>query len=150
MRTAAKATVLVSGSIVAALLVAGVATATDVVDGRPVAAPDAVAVQHADPGTLAQARTDCATEYGSQGALTESHDGQVTLVIDGAGTGYDPEEEIDAAFCVLERLDVPPSVIARMNHTRAIDGMQDAAWGVYTATWTFHPDNGWDLVITEN
>jgi hypothetical protein len=37
-----------------------------------------------------------------------------------------------------------------MQNTRALDGMQDASWDNYKATWSFHPDNGFDLIITES
>jgi hypothetical protein len=36
--------------------------------------------------------------------------------------------------------------VARMGHTRALDGTQRNATG--TVTWTFHPDHGLNIVIT--
>lgn len=128
------------------------ATSSRSVAGTPVAAADtAAAVKHT--GALQEARTTCSPDTGSMGALTESHDGQVTLVIDGVGvddTGYeDPTAEWAAVTCILADLDAPAAVTARMGDTRALDGMQDAEWGVYHATWTFHPDDGMNLVLTE-
>jgi hypothetical protein len=45
---------------------------------------------------------------------------------------------------------VPESVTAQMDGTRALDGRQPASWDGYTASWTFHPDSGFDLIITED
>jgi hypothetical protein len=52
--------------------------------------------------------------------------------------------------CVLDRLDVPDAVIAQMDGTRALDGRQTAEWPGYTASWTYHPDDGLDLIIQES
>jgi hypothetical protein len=35
-----------------------------------------------------------------------------------------------------------------MESTRALDGMQSATWSSYEVTWTYHPDDGLDLIIT--
>ena len=151
MRTAFKAGTLTAGAIVAALLVAGFATTGRTVDGAPVAATnDLSGLAHSSSSELTEARSDCDTGYASLGELTEEHDGEVTLVIDGAGAGPDPEGEITGVFCVLTAIDAPASVTARMQNTRALDGMQDASWDNYKATWSFHPDNGFDLIITES
>lgn len=159
VRTAIKVTLLLASAAVTALLAVGFATATDTVSGAP---RQAASATMQDTSRLAQARTECGTEYGSEGELTEGSDGEVTLVIDTGDTGYDPGygvepsvdydemiEKLDAAYCVLERIGAPPSVTARMDSTRALDGMQDAEWGGFTASWTYHPDEGLNLIITE-
>lgn len=74
-----------------------------------------------------------------------------TLILDLVGD--DPGSGItgtDALPCVLVALDTPQSVIARMEHTRALDGVQDATWGTYSATWSYHPDTGFDLIVTDD
>lgn len=77
-------------------------------------------------------------------------DADHTLVIDtegeepGSGT-----DTFDALSCTLGELDTPQSVIARMDQTRALDGMQTAEWAGFAASWTYHPDDGLDLIITE-
>ena len=50
---------------------------------------------------------------------------------------------------VLVALDTPDSVVNRMSNTRALDGMQEATWGDFEATWTYHPDDGLDLIIEQ-
>jgi hypothetical protein len=49
--------------------------------------------------------------------------------------------------CVLQQLEVPDSVVTRMDTTRALDGRQSAHWKDLEASWTYHPDNGMNLLI---
>lgn len=153
MNKAARLGTVAAGVVVAALLAVGFATATDSVAGEPAAAAEAQAVKH-EASLLTQARTECSPDQGTMGALTETSEGQITLVIDGVGideTGYeDPSAEVSAVFCMLEKVGAPTSVSARMQDTRALDGMQDVTWGDYEATWTYHPDSGMNVIITEN
>jgi hypothetical protein len=92
---------------------------------------------------LADAATTCNT--GTLG------DNDQTLLIDMAGeeTGSGTAT-IDEITCVLGELEAPQSVLAQMDSTRALDGMQSATWSTYKATWTYHPDNGLDLILTHN
>jgi hypothetical protein len=34
-----------------------------------------------------------------------------------------------------------------MEKTRALDGRQTASWSFIEASWTYHPDNGLDVII---
>lgn len=70
-----------------------------------------------------------------------------TLTIDGAndaGMGLD----IGDTACVVAELGITDAAVTRIDQTRALDGMQDATWGDYQASWTYHPDDGLDLLIT--
>lgn len=97
--------------------------------------------------TLTAAKAECA----DSNAYAKLGDGGRTL--DVAGTG---EEHPGAGVtsgeraCILDELGAPASVRMKMGHTRALDGMQSATWGDYEATWTYHPDDGLQLVITTN
>ncbi|GAA1768762.1 hypothetical protein GCM10009747_32200 [Agromyces humatus] len=55
--------------------------------------------------------------------------------------------DLTDVVCVLTELDVPDSVVTRMDSTRALDGRQTADWDQLAASWGYHPDNGLDLVI---
>lgn len=91
---------------------------------------------------LRQAFTECRT--GDLG------DGDHTLVID--SSGEEPASgsaSLTGLTCVLDELETPQSVISKMNRTRALDGMQSATWGDFEASWTYHPDDGLDLIITQ-
>ena len=74
-----------------------------------------------------------------------------TLVIDmrgeDLGSGSLSASEVG---CLLDYLDTPDSVTTQMNSTRALDGMRDASWAGLNATWTYHPDDGLDIIITDN
>ncbi|MDN3903438.1 hypothetical protein [Arthrobacter sp. YD2] len=66
--------------------------------------------------------------------------------------GYDDylggDEADDAQVdCVLRALSMPDSVNSRMGNTRALDGRQSAEWGEFTASWSYHPDSGTNVVI---
>ncbi len=73
------------------------------------------------------------------------------LALDGIGQ----EDFLGASYseitCVIDALKMPKADKARWTHTRALDGVQEAAWssadGSYkiTASWTYHPDNGCDI-----
>lgn len=68
------------------------------------------------------------------------------LSIDGAGDDG-VGASIDEIACILAAIDVPDAVVSRMDGTRALDGMQDASWGDLSASWTYHPDDGLDVIV---
>jgi hypothetical protein len=37
----------------------------------------------------------------------------------------------------------------RMDKTRALDGMQREVFDTFDVSWSYHPDNGLDIVIHE-
>jgi hypothetical protein len=72
-----------------------------------------------------------------------------TLTVDTAGE--DPasgDDTTEGLACILTALDTPRHITARMAATRALDGTQTGTWDAYTATWTYHPDHGMDVVIS--
>lgn len=90
---------------------------------------------------LADASTSC-----TAGTLA---DDDHTLVVDmagqEAGTGA---ATIDDVLCVLSELEAPQAIVAQMEATRALDGMQSATWSTYEVKWNYHPNNGLDLILT--
>jgi hypothetical protein len=77
-------------------------------------------------------------------------DGDKTLVIDTLGEEYGTgSATFDGLMCTLNELKTPQAVIARMGQTRALDGMQSAHWDSFDASWTYHPDDGLDVILTE-
>lgn len=78
------------------------------------------------------------------------------LVVDkGAGLTIDTKGEDDssgasmvATACILKSLEIPESVIAQMDATTAMQGRQTAAWENVEASWTYHPDTGVKVIIT--
>lgn len=49
---------------------------------------------------------------------------------------------------LLDELGFPPATVDRMEQTRALDGTLDAEGDHTTATWTYHPDDGFSVVFS--
>jgi len=49
--------------------------------------------------------------------------------------------------CLTDALDMPDSVRSRISATRALDGRQTATWDGLSASWTYHPDSGLNMVF---
>jgi hypothetical protein len=71
-----------------------------------------------------------------------------TLTIDRMGAEESPGATFTQFDCIIEELDVPDSVVDRIENTRALDGYQDATFGEFAASWTYHPDDGLNMTIT--
>lgn len=71
-----------------------------------------------------------------------------TLILDSEGEDS-AGADITDVYIVLAALDAPESVVAQMGSTRALDGTREATWDGMTATWTYHPDDGLDVIITD-
>jgi hypothetical protein len=96
--------------------------------------------------SLEQAVDEC----GTSAAYIYTADEGRTMIIDHEGEEDAGGASIDELVCVLAMLESPTSVTTQMDSTRALDGRQSASWDVYTATWSYHPDTGVDVIITEN
>ena len=74
-----------------------------------------------------------------------------SISIDGpaAADKYDTLEEEAALICLLGETKAPSGVSARMDNTTALDGAQHETWGTLTVTWTYHPDNGLDVIFED-
>ncbi len=49
--------------------------------------------------------------------------------------------------CVLTELEAPDSLLTRLDSTRALDGTQTGEWAGFSASWTYHPDNGLNIIL---
>lgn len=67
-----------------------------------------------------------------------------SIVIDGADDEY---LSGPAADCVTAALGVDAATMSMINSTTSLMGRQTATNGDFTYTWSFHPDNGLDMVI---
>lgn len=68
-----------------------------------------------------------------------------TLIVDGMGSAGYPD-----LACILLELDTPTSVVAAMDSTTAMMGRQEEEADGFLYEWSYHPDNGLDLIITED
>ncbi|WP_344884570.1 hypothetical protein [Zhihengliuella alba] len=74
-------------------------------------------------------------------------DGQA-LELDGSGEGVlSGGLDTDDQVCVLDGLGMPESGYSRMSSTRALDGTQTISWDAFRASWTYHPDDGLDIIV---
>lgn len=60
-----------------------------------------------------------------------------------------PDDVVDVV-CVLVELKTPSRIMSHMDSTRALDGMQTDKWEQFEARWTYHPDDGMNLTVTES
>jgi hypothetical protein len=103
----------------------------------------------ADPLGLRDTETQLRQAFSSCGS-GELADEDRTLVVDTEGDDYGSgTDSYPSLTCTLDALHTPRSVIAQMEATRALDGMRSAHWAGFEASWTYHPDNGLDVIITE-
>jgi hypothetical protein len=70
-----------------------------------------------------------------------------TLLVDTIGKEDPTGVEITALACLVRELNVPSAVVAHMDSTRALDGRQEDTWPGFTASWSYHPDAGMDLIV---
>ena len=95
-------------------------------------------------------------------------DNDTTLMIDGKRNLTDPEKELikkgtlsedyhdriiegaslDEIVCLLQFLEVPDRVIYAMDHTSSNSGRVSESWDGIEASWTYHPSNGLDIILT--
>lgn len=69
-----------------------------------------------------------------------------SLLMDGEGeeTWGAPSSDI---WCVLDELNVPESTVSKMENTSSMMGVVSDEWDGISAEWTYHPDDGFDLVL---
>lgn len=72
-----------------------------------------------------------------------------TMTISGGGE-KETMYSIEDIACILDELEVPDSMLSRMDSTRALDGQQVGEWDGITARWTYHPEPGLSLILTED
>lgn len=62
---------------------------------------------------------------------------------------YRESVDVVRVACVLQSLDVSDAVLDRMSSTNSLMGEQRARWDGIRAHWSYHPDNGMQIVLTE-
>lgn len=75
-----------------------------------------------------------------------------SLMLDGRGeddrASTPGKLDVEELACALVALEVSEATISKMSSTRALDGMQSASDKNFEYTWTYHPDNGLDIIVT--
>jgi hypothetical protein len=70
----------------------------------------------------------------------------LTMIGEGEETSGAPYGDI---ACILVALDMPDSIASQIDRTTAMMGVQQAAWDDFTASWSYHPDNGLNMIVEQ-
>jgi hypothetical protein len=134
-----------AGGIALVALAAGIAVAVGTTSGTDAGSPTSSTAAQTG---LRHAYTACSLVWGGgEAGIIADHDHTLNLDTDGK---KDPGMlRLSHVQCVLKDLSAPDAVWMHMGDTRALDGRQQDSWGAYTASWTYHPDQGLDVIITE-
>jgi len=115
--------------------------------GGEVITTDPAAIEAANSTTvLEDAVSDCGVE-GNE--FFDVGDEGYSLNIDGKPDKKKRGAKLADTICVLFAIEVPDSVIGRMENTTSLQGVQEAEWDTFTVRWTYHPDNGFDVIIED-
>jgi hypothetical protein len=106
-------------------------------------AAEAAATSQAEVTRLKDAVMSCRGRDADNTMVLEDDDS--TIVID-TGSKYGSTAGMD---CILNELDVPASIEAQIGRTTSMMGVQDAEDDGIEYSWSYHPDNGVDMVITD-
>jgi hypothetical protein len=80
-------------------------------------------------------------------------DTSIDFDTEGATDPVTGNDSIDDIACVLVHLGMPESIGLKVDHTRALDGVQSDTWedpddgADYEVTWSYHPDSGLFLIV---
>jgi hypothetical protein len=89
------------------------------------------------------------SDHGSADGITYG-DNDKTLSLDGEGKeDHNDVVKLDTEMNILQALNISTAIEERIGNTRALDGTLSGEWGTFKATWTYHPDNGLDIVIED-
>ena len=113
------------------------------------------AAQRADDAAMAEAAEQAKSEFFSDAANQCNLDGVVeiadqgrTMIVDGEGEDFGSG---DVSFsdldCIIDAVGAPASVKELMYSTRSLDGRQSGEWDDISASWSYHPDDGLDIIF---
>lgn len=85
---------------------------------------------------------DKANQEPASNYITVEDDGR-TLIVGGGDQFYTGP----AGFCLLDELAAPASTRSKVEGTTSLMGRLTDEFGDYELTWSFHPDNGLDMII---
>ena len=112
--------------------------------GRRSAADGTPTLPFSSVSPFQHAQDGCVTGQGK----TSIEDGGKTLIIDGSGEGDPAGITGEELTCLFTQMKMPESVKAHVFETRALDGRQEDTWDGFRASWTYHPDDGLDMIVT--
>lgn len=105
-----------------------------------------VVTQSNKPSRLQAAFDECGMEKRTGAEIT---DGGHTVLLDQKGEEDIEGLDIIEVGCFLYAVDVPSSISAQMDSTRALDGRQSAEFDGIKVSWVYHPDSGIDMIFED-
>lgn len=115
---------------------------------KPVAAAEATPTVSATPSPTKTAIEEALARCGIPETYLPLEDGGHTATLHWGLTA--DKLTVDDVSCILHATGMPSSVGQQIDATRALDGMQHGSWGSMKAAWTYHPDHGANLILTDN
>ena len=70
---------------------------------------------------------------------------KLSIMVDSSNK-YDYKSLVDI-YTIVKKLGLPDSLVNSMSNTNALMGRQTASYGYYNISWTYHPDNGLDVIF---
>lgn len=101
------------------------------------------AAQKAFQSPLLTAKAKCAPSS----VYAQVGDGGDSLTLQSEGK-EDPGITYNELGCFWTELKVTDAIRSEMESTRALDGKQAGDWGDYHASWSYHPDSGFTMIVT--
>lgn len=62
---------------------------------------------------------------------------------------YSNDDAVNGVIETVYALDLPSSLIEELSSTRALDGRLSKTYGNITVSWSYHPDNGLEILFTQ-
>lgn len=94
---------------------------------------------------LTDALDHCGVE---ESADAELGDGGMTLTVNDRGEDDFGGLGTDKAWCIVKALKPPAAVTSHIEQTTSMDGRQTESWGDVAISWSYHPDRGFDYILT--
>ena len=85
----------------------------------------------------------------SKGVTLMDENKSLELHTPGKDYGQSYGISIEQMDCVLRDIGASTATMSKMKKTRALDGTQSASWDALEATWSYHPDNGFDIILED-
>lgn len=101
----------------------------------------------------AQAQAEEAAKQAALVAAVDGCEGSSYITVDEGGLTMEsqgdesPGTSYENILCVLDDLEIPDSILRRIQNTNSTMGLVEGSWGVYEASWSYHPDNGLAIYI---
>jgi hypothetical protein len=85
---------------------------------------------------------------GAPAGITVS-DGGKSLIINGMGEEDYSGSTIYSTACVLGEIGTPSYILSNMETTNSLMGRQSDTFDGIDVSWSYHPDNGLDVVVNK-